>query len=313
MGGSSGGGAFANRSPSELRDIVRKAEDRTTVAAFEAELASTLGSLLGAYNARDVETARERLDGVKVALRGSTAGAFDQLFGGSVAKHTYVDGLSDIDSLVLINDTALEGKTPQQVLSRMEKNLKQKLGAKADVSHGRMAVTIDYGDGMVLQILPAVKTEDGRVHVPSSRDDGWSKINPVAFQEALSRRNKECGSKLIPTIKFAKAVVGQLPEAQRLSGYHMESLAIAAFRDYVGEKTTPAMLPTFFERARELVLSPIKDSTGQSVHVDGYLGPANSEARQAASHVLGRLARRMRNATAAGSTAQWRALFGFDQ
>jgi Second Messenger Oligonucleotide or Dinucleotide Synthetase domain len=311
MGGS--GGPFVNRSPDELRDLVRKAEDKTTVAAFESKLASTLGSLLGAYNARDVETARERLDGVKAALQGSIEGAFDQLFGGSVAKHTYVDGLSDIDSLVLINDTALEGKTPQQVLLRMENILKRELGDRAAVSHGRMAVTIDYGDGMVLQVLPAVKTKEALVHVPSSRHDGWSMINPVAFQEALTRRNNECGGKLVPTIKLAKAIVGQLPEAQRLSGYHMESLGIAAFRNYDGEKNTTAMLPTFFEHARDLILSPIKDSTGQSVHVDGYLGPANSEARQAASHVLGRLARRMRNATVAGSTAQWQALFGFDQ
>jgi hypothetical protein len=175
-----------------------------------------------------------------------------------------------------------------------------------------MAITIDYGDGMVIQLLPAVRAEDGRIHVPSSRRDGWSKINPVPFQEALTRRNRECAGKLVPTIKLAKAVVGQLPEAQRLSGYHMESLGIAAFRNYEGEKTTAAMLPAFFEQARKLVLSPIKDSTGQSVHVDDYLGPANSEARQAASHVLGRLERRMRNATAAGSAAHWRALFGLE-
>lgn len=313
MGGSGGSGTFVNRSPSELRDIVRKAEDKTTVAAFEAELASTLGNLLGSYNARDVDTVRERLDALKAALQDSIEGTFDQLFGGSVAKHTYVDGLSDIDSLVLINDSALQGKSPQQVLARMERILEQKLSGQADVSHGRMAVTIDYGDGMVIQLLPAVKVKDGQVHVPSSRRDGWSRINPVTFQEALTRRNKECAGKLVPTIKLAKAIIGQLPEVQRLSGYHMESLGIAAFRNYVGEKTTTAMLPTFFERARELVLSPIKDSTGQSVHVDGYLGSANSEARQAASHVLGRLGRRMRNATAAGSTAQWRALFGLDQ
>jgi hypothetical protein len=108
-------------------------------------------------------------------------------------------------------------------------------------------------------------------------------------------------------------VNGTLPETQRLSGYHMESLAIAAFRGYAGDKTTTAMLPNFFERARELVFSPSRDSTGQSVHVDEYLGPANSDARLAASHVMSRLARRMRNATATGSAAQWRALFGFDE
>jgi hypothetical protein len=92
----------------------------------------------------------------------------------------------------------------------------------------------------------------------------------------------------------------------------MESLAIAAFRDYQGPRTTTAMLPAFFERSKELVLSPIKDKSGQSIHVDGYLGAANSEVRQTMSHVFGRLARRMRNATAAGSTEQWRALFGLE-
>jgi len=313
MGGSGGGGAFINRTPGELRDIVRKAEDKTTVAAFEAELGRTLGSLLGEYNGRDVETARSRLEVLKTALKGSIEGSYDQLFGGSVAKHTYVDGLSDIDSLVLINDSALEGKSPGEVLASMEKTIAEKLREKAKVEHGRMAVTVDYGDGMVVQLLPAIRTDDQQLRVPSSRTQGWSKINPLTFQEALTRRNQECGGKLVPTIKLAKAINGQLPEGQRLSGYHMESLGIAAFRDYHGDKTTSAMLPTFLERARELVLSPIRDSTGQSVHVDDYLGVANSEARQTASHILGRLARRMRNATAAGSTAQWRALFGLDQ
>jgi hypothetical protein len=123
MGGS-GGGAFVNRTPDELRNLVRKAEEQTAGPAFETELSSTLGGLLGDYNARDVETARERLDEVKAALQDSIEGSFDQLFGGSVAKHTYVDGLSDIDSLVLINDSGLHGDGPQQVLARMEQILK---------------------------------------------------------------------------------------------------------------------------------------------------------------------------------------------
>jgi hypothetical protein len=314
MGGGGGGrGAFYNSSPSKLREIVLKEAAKTQGVAFETELATTLGDLLGAYNGRDTETVRERLEELKAALQVDLEGSFDQLFGGSVAKHTYVDGLSDIDSLVLIDDSPLEGKTPQQVLAHIKKTISRELGDDVVVTHGRMAVTAEYGDGMVIQLLPALKSEDGHFHVPSSRTDGWSKINPIEFQEALTRRNRECGDKLVPTIKCAKAIIAQLPEAQRLSGYHVESLAIAAFRDYAGPKTTPSMLPTFFERARELVLSPIKDSTGQSVHVDSYLGPANSETRQAMSHVLGRLERRMKNATAAASSAQWKALFGLDQ
>jgi hypothetical protein len=311
MGGSGGGGGpFVNRTASELREIVKKAEDSTVVAAFEAELSATLGKLLGAYNARDTETAQVRLGDIKDALKDELDGSFDQFFGGSVAKHTYVDGLSDIDSLVLIDDSELDGKTPRAVLNKMMRILKKRLGDSAVVDHGRMAVTIDYKDGMILQILPALEGKNGAIRVPSSRTTGWSSINPLTFQKALTKRNAECGGKLVPVIKLAKAIIGQLPEAQRLSGYHVESLAIAAFRGYDGEKTTSAMLPAFFEKARSLVLRPVTDSTRQSVHADGYLGAENSEDRQLASHVLGRIARRMRNATAAGSAEQWYALFG---
>ena len=37
MGGSGGGGTFVHRTTEELQKIVRKSEDQTTVAAFEAD------------------------------------------------------------------------------------------------------------------------------------------------------------------------------------------------------------------------------------------------------------------------------------
>lgn len=312
MGGSGGGGTFDHRSPEKLGELVRKAEQQTSVAAFEAELSATLGELLAGFNERDVPLVRERLDDVKRLLDDAIEGGIDQLFGGSVAKHTYVDGLSDIDSLLIVSGTDLEDSKPVVALDRITDILGRQLAGEADVSHGRMAITVEYSDGMKIQLLPTIQTATG-VKIPSSRHDGWSQAEPKGFQEALSHRNEQCSGKLIPTIKLAKAINGTLPEQQRLSGYHMESLAIAAFRNYGETKTTVAMLPTFFEKAKDLVLTPIRDSTGQSVHVDDYLGPANSEARVNTSHILGRLAKRMRNATAAGSKSQWRALFGFDE
>jgi hypothetical protein len=313
MGGSGAGSTFSrSRSPDDLREKVRKAEDDSTIKQFEVALAGTLNELLGRYNSRDAQEVHDRLVLLRNALQDKVGGAFDYLFGGSVAKHTYVDGLSDIDSLILLNGSDFEERSPKYAIESMAGILKKELPQNATITQGRMAVTVEYGDGMVIQFLPAIKGADGLMHVPSSRRDAWSEINPVAFRDALTRRNAACGGKLIPTIKLAKAINGELPENQRLSGYHVESLAIAAFRQYSGEKTTSAMLPTFFERARDLVLTPIKDSTGQSVHVDGYLGQANSVERIAASHLLGRIARRMRNATAAASTSQWKALFGLE-
>jgi hypothetical protein len=312
MGGGGGGGAFSNRTPGELREQVRKAEEKVAATAFEGELSNTLSELLGNFNSRDAEKVSNRIEDVKNALAGDIEGTFNTLFGGSVAKHTYVDGLSDIDSIITLNGTELEGASPQVALSKMQRIISERLKGVVSVTHGKMAVTVEYPDGMVIQLLPAVRAKDRGLLVPSSRRDSWSKIAPMAFQEALTKRNEQCGHKLVPTIKLAKAINGQLPEAQRLSGYHMESLAIAAFRNYSGPMTTSAMLPTFFERASELVKAPIRDRTGQSIHVDEYLGPAKGEQRLVASHLLSRIARRMRNASAASSTAQWRSLFGLE-
>jgi hypothetical protein len=69
------------------------------------------------------------------------------------------------------------------------------------------------------------------------------------------------------------------------------------------------MLPEFFRQASKLVLRPIVDSTGQSVHVDGDLGGTNSTLRKDISHVLERVAKRMDNASFAQSAEQWRGLF----
>jgi hypothetical protein len=161
---------------------------------------------------------------------------------------------------------------------------------------------------MVIQLLPAIRTE-GALRIPSGRSKHWSDIDPDQFRNELIKRNGECGGKLIPTIKLAKAIVGNLPEKYRLAGYHMESLAVAAFRGYKGEKTTTSMLPHFFDAARHLVLRGIRDISGQSSHVDEYLGFDNSEVRQQVSHVLGGITKRMRTASAARSKAQWEELF----
>lgn len=134
---------------------------------------------------------RERLNAAKATLQEVLDGTFDQLFGGSVAKHTYVDGLSDIDSLLIVNGSKLEDQTPTAILNSMERILRESFDAPIHVEHGRMAVTITYPDGMVLQLLPAIRTDSG-LKVPAAGTDGWSHINPEAFTEALTRRNGEC-------------------------------------------------------------------------------------------------------------------------
>ena len=84
---------------------------------------------------------------------------------------------------------------------------------------------------------------------------------------------------------------------------------MAAFQGYKGEKTTAGMLPHFFDRAKDLVLKAIRDPSGQSTHVDEYLGADDSAVRQEIGHVLGGITKRMRTASASQSKGQWEALF----
>lgn len=308
MGGTGSSNIFRNESPEDLGKRVRDTEETAISDEFKSKLASLLGDLLTTYNNRDTDLVRERLDTIKKIIGNEIEGSIDQIFGGSVAKHTYVDGISDIDSLIMLSGSIHEADNPSTILDKMTDLLRSRIGESENIYHGKMAVTVEFLDGMKIQLLPAVKT-DGGLRVPSAFGDNWSKIDPQSFQRVLTDRNEKCGGKLIPTIKLAKAVIGTLPESQRLSGYHLESLAINAFRNYEGAKTTSDMLPVFFEKAKDMVLSPMRDRTGQSVHVDEYLGGDHSEVRVNASHILTRIAKRMRNASAALSTSQWQALF----
>ena len=52
---------------------------------------------------------------IKAALGKSIDGEIDLRFGGSVIKHTDVNGLSDIDALVILNGSELEHKSPEEV------------------------------------------------------------------------------------------------------------------------------------------------------------------------------------------------------
>ena len=92
-------------------------------------------------------------------------------------------------------------------------------------------------------------------------------------------------------IKLAKSIANCYikRESRKISGYHMESLAIEAFRDYEGELDTKSMLIHFLKYSMNGVLSQIVDLTGQTTYVDEYLGPPDSRLRKGASTRFGQM------------------------
>lgn len=288
-------GGGARWSEQRVNDIKRDLEDIKKSAqqsAFSTGLAQYLNEILVSFNDRDQEKVNARLAEILEALREKITGSIDFRSGGSVAKHTYVDGLSDIDLLLMVDGTGLEGRGPEVIRQRVAQLINDANLKNLNIESRTMTVTVTYDDGMEIQLLPAMRTVDG-LRIPSASGMRWSDIDPEGFTKVLTKTNQSCNGKLIPTIKLIKGINANLPEQLRLSGYHIESLGIEAFKGYRGEKTTAAMLQYFFKHATELVKTPIKDRTGQSIHVDDDLGPPNSEQRKLVSVALDRVARRI--------------------
>ena len=246
--------------------------------------------LLVQYKRRNTKAVTRHLKGVCAILRHEDNYVVQTTFGGSVQKGTYVTGLSDVDVLLIVNQSTLRNKPPSKVISYVRDAIAVRLPNNA-VSRGKLAVTVRYADKTEIQILPAIRTTDGfRIAEPGSTK--WSNVvHPERFVERLIEVNNAKGGRVVPVIKLAKAMADCYIRdlSRKISGYHMESLAIDAFTGYEGELDSRSMLVHFLGHSMKAVMSPSKDSTGQSRFVDEYLGQADSAPRNRASAYFGQM------------------------
>jgi len=303
MGGGGGGGYTPPR-VTELQQKIQEARQEEE-AKLRGQIDSFLRDELSKYNQRDAEEIRDRLDEISESV---DIDFQRMLFGGSVAKHTYVDGLSDVDALAIMDRDNTQGVSAQDVLDQfyddIDVNLPRERGIE-DISKGRLAVTIEYSDGTEIQVLPAVRVGD-EIRIPDASGSGWKATNPQAFRESLSAENGRLGKNLVPAIKLVKSLVSDLPKQQRPTGYHVESLALDAVRGFRGDSSVRGLIDRILDRASSRVLRPIADVTGQSRIVDEYLGSSNSAERRMISQAVGGIRRRL-NATT--SVSQWETIF----
>jgi len=290
-------GAGATSGPEDIDGVRERIRQQLRNQELDVELNEALAQELAGYNDRDTELTQRRLDDIGEALAGDAIDIDRLLFGGSVAKHTYVDGLSDVDALVVLDDP---DSGPGELVERFAQALSGQLppGDVLAVEPGGLAVTVTYRDGSQVQLLPAVE-RDGRTSIASEDSRGWRTIRPHKFAEKLTQVNNANGGAVVPTIKLGKAALAGLPEAQRLSGYHVEAIAVDAFKGYAGRRDRMSMLLHLIDHTAEAVMRPTGDITGQSLHIDTHLGPARSATRETAQQELRRLHARLKSAASA--------------
>ena len=304
MGGS-GPGGYVPPTTGELMKKIEEARERE-LAALRQAVDDYLRRLLAAFNDRDADATRQHLSDV-AAVFGDEFTIETLLLGGSVAKHTFVDGLSDVDALVVLEKREISDYTPRELLSRFLRAVRKQLSdlGASSVKKGNLALTIDFKDGLCLQLLPAIRS--GReVEIPDAEGKDWKPTRPGVFQRRLARANEQAAGNLIPAIKLWKALNDGLPAQQHLKGYHIEALAADAARQVSSPSSVHGVLLDILAHAAKRVLRPIRDVTSQSRIVDDYLGRADSTARRNLSLALQGLCRQMAAMT---SVQQWKRLF----
>ncbi len=288
--------------PSEFKNLDKFKEPES---GYYTELNEKLADLLENYNARDVEQIKKHLETIKNKLESEFEGSIELLYGGSVKKSTYVDGLSDIDMLVLLNRSELSKENPENVIKIFKESLAERF-PKSDIHAGDLAATIKFkSDGNEIQLLPSIKTKTGfRIMEPETKN--WSNIlKPDKFAKNLTEVNTKNNQKVVPVIKLYKPINEKAPKNIKMSGYHIEALATEIFKDYTGPKTYSKMLVHFCQKAKGRVLKPIGETTGQTDYIDSKFGKAYSNKRKKLSSYLERTTRKMKLAISTSSINDW--------
>ena len=246
--------------------------------------------LLAQYSHRNTAATTRHVEGLCNILR-RQGEVVQPMFGGSVRRGTYVNGLSDVDVLLIVNQSSLANQQPADAIAYVKDAIERGLPNNT-VKAGNLAITVYYADGAEIQVLPAIRRGDGGIRIADPGNTGWSNVaRPDVFAQKLVEINQANGSRVLPTIKLAKAIADCYVRrpSRKIAGYHMEALAIEAFRNYSGDLDSKSMLVHLFSHSITAVMSPIADPTGQSQHVDETLGRRNSSTRQRVSTYFGQM------------------------
>ncbi len=255
-----GGGGFSNH------NFTQKNEEQIS------SLNNYFSELLKQINSIDIDAVKTHISELlKKFENDQDINVVDINTEGSYSKHTYVNDLSDIDVLVSFgnysNSTLPEKDSPSDMLSKLESLIRERL-PNTDITKGDRAITINYSDKSQIQIIPSFSYHSG-YKVPDDKTNTWTTSFPKKFKKELTQVNKNCGNKVIPTIKLVKELLSKTDIG--LKSYHIENLAAKAFQHYDGSKSFDKMLSHLINDASKRVKTHMIDSSGQSKNVDNYL------------------------------------------
>jgi hypothetical protein len=279
---------------------------------YDKDVDKYLRDELKCMNGRDTAKTRAETKEVVDLISAGLGTTLNTNLGGSVRKNTYVEGISDVDQLLYVDNTKLAAMTPKDVLKYMHAKCIGKIDA-LDIRQGKLALTITKYDGQELQFLPAIDAGNGKYRIPSGKDNKWSNpIDPKKFTDELTAANRACGGNAIPAVKVIKKMIHNAGLDDKIGGYSIENYMIDAVKNskFNSDTSIRVIVRETLSTAARSVKHPTLDVTRQSRYIDERLGPANSVNRNYVSSELKNLRNKVNLADNEQNVSVWKDLIG---
>jgi hypothetical protein len=252
-------------------EIIEPSSDKTDGKFMLTAVSDFLQEKLKEINAHDYDAINRHKETIVDKLE-SECEVENVRFGGSHSTHTDVKDLSDIDMLADLGNFTTD-KSSKQVIKDFTNAIRERL-PNTTISSGVMAVTVEFSDGLKIQVLPAFRYRDG-YRIPDPNGKGWILTYPKRFAQDLTSVNQNHSGQVVPTIKLVKSICDA--NNVEVSSYHVSNMVLNAFKHYTGPKTHQKMLQHFFNKAKSLCIKPTIDPSGQTQYIDGDLSSSKRE------------------------------------
>jgi len=235
---------------------------------------------LGGQNKKEIYLVQKRINKIDKILKKNFK--IELILSGSVTKHTYVHGLSDIDILVNLREESPKSINPKMVQERIKNILKTDFKTENDLE----AINILVDKKIKIQLVPVI-LKDKDIFFPSKGGKKWIKILPQRFSNQLKKRDDKLCKKLSTLIRIIKIInVEEIASKNRLKNHHIEVLAYLYSLKNPGEENILNWLHDFFLYAKDRVKEKVRDTSNQFTFVDNYLGKPKNKRRKEVSKNL---------------------------
>ena len=131
--------------------------------------------MLATYTYSNQHAVASHLGNLRKSLRRQGNHVLQTMFGGSIRRGTDVGGLSDVDALLMVDESSLRNQSPSDVIEYV-REVVQRHVFFGTVRSGKLAVTLNYPDGNEIQLLPALRASDSGIRIAQPGNTKWRNV-----------------------------------------------------------------------------------------------------------------------------------------